>query len=82
LDEDPSQESVRINYIRLEINLRIAALQLITLLCVSTKTVRGYLEEMSEEQTKIRKEKLEHQKSRKERYVSSSIPDDHQLTIE
>ena len=69
LDEDPSPESVRINYIRLDINLRISALQLITLLCVSTKTVRGYLEEMSDEQTKIRKEKLEHQKAKKERCV-------------
>lgn len=69
LDEDPNQESVRMNYNRLDINLRISALQLVTLLCVSTKTVRGYLEDMSEEQTRIRKDKLEHQKAKKERYV-------------
>lgn len=66
LDEEPSQESVRMNYVHLDINLRISALQLITLLSVSTKTVRGYLESMSEEQTKIRKDKLEHQKAKKE----------------
>ncbi|THZ26240.1 hypothetical protein D6C91_02690 [Aureobasidium pullulans] len=66
LDEDPNQESVRVNYNRLDINLRISALQLVTLLCVSTKTVRGYLEDMSEEQTRIRKDKLEHQKAKKE----------------
>jgi hypothetical protein len=72
LDEEPSQESVRLNYVRLNINLRISALQLITLLCVSTKAMRKYLEDMSDEQTRIRKDKLEHQKAKKEWYVQSS----------
>lgn len=71
LDEEPTQEVAQQRYITLNVNLRIKALQMITLLAVSTKALRVYLEELSESQTKIRKEKLEHQKEKKEMYAHS-----------
>ncbi|KAL1301491.1 hypothetical protein AAFC00_005736 [Neodothiora populina] len=65
LEEEPTQDLVWQRYITMDVNKRITALQKITLLAVSTKALREYLEESSEEQTEIRKRKLEWQKQRK-----------------
>lgn len=66
LDEEPTQEVARQRYSTLDVNLKIAALEIITLLSLSTKALRNYLETCSEDMTSTRKSKLEHQKVRKE----------------
>ncbi|KAI9801101.1 MAG: hypothetical protein M1833_002969 [Piccolia ochrophora] len=65
IDQPPTQETARQQYAGLDVNLRIKALQIICLLTVETKTVRGYIEECNEEMTNIRKEKIEWQRNRK-----------------
>jgi len=65
LDEEPTEETARQQYNTLDVNKRISALQMITLLAISTKALRQYLERSSEDQTVIRKQKLEWQKERK-----------------
>lgn len=65
MDQKPTQETVRLQYMKLDVNLRIAALQIITLLSVQTKAVRNYLEECSESMTVHRKEKIEWQRKKK-----------------
>lgn len=65
LDEEPTQQTAWQRYNTLDINKRISALQMITLLAISTKELRLFLEESSEEQTEIRKRKLDWQKQRK-----------------
>lgn len=66
LDDDPTQETIRQHYLGLGVNLRIAALEIITMLSLSTKAIRAYLESCSEDMTETRKTKLDHQKMRKE----------------
>ncbi|GAB7353513.1 hypothetical protein MBLNU459_g3959t1 [Dothideomycetes sp. NU459] len=75
LDEEPTPSTAEQRYLTMDVNLRIKALQMITSLAVSTKALRDYLEVLSEEQTRIRKEKLDYQKSRKEVYVQQKIRD-------
>lgn len=65
LDEEPTQQIAWQQYVNLDVNTRISALQMITLLAVSTKALREYLEQSSEDQTDIRKRRLEWQKQRK-----------------
>lgn len=72
LDEEPTQEVARQRYNTLNVNLRIKALQMITLLAVGTKALRAYLDELADSQTNIRKEKLEYQKEKKEMYVQKT----------
>ncbi|KAK6436116.1 hypothetical protein LTR95_007690 [Oleoguttula sp. CCFEE 5521] len=62
--EDP-KELVRTRFVQMEVGLRIAALQAITLLSVTTKTLKKFLEQCSEDQTDVRKKKLELQRERK-----------------
>ena len=66
LDDEPTQETAKHRYAILDINLRISALHEIVMLSLPTKAVRNYLEEISEEMTKIRKKKVEYQRKRKE----------------
>ncbi|KAL3473994.1 ATP-utilizing chromatin assembly and remodelling N-terminal-domain-containing protein [Aspergillus californicus] len=65
LDQEPTQETARMQYATLDVNLRIRALQIICMLCLETKAIRNYLEECSNTMTEFRKQKIEHQKSRK-----------------
>lgn len=65
-DVEPSQETVQQQYADLDINLRVKALQMICMLTMDTKTVRGYMEECSETMTKYRKDKIEWQRQRKQ----------------
>ncbi|TLD20531.1 hypothetical protein PspLS_08339, partial [Pyricularia sp. CBS 133598] len=63
--DQPTQETVRQNYATMDVNMRVAALQLICMLTVETKAVRAYMEECSETMTEYRKQKIELQRQRK-----------------
>jgi hypothetical protein len=65
VDIEPTQESVGQQYLTLDVNLRIRALQIICMLSLETKAIRNYLEECSNQMTEFRKEKIEHQRARK-----------------
>lgn len=65
LDLAPTQETARLQYTYADVNLRINALQIITMLSIGTKTVREFLEQCSEDMTEVRKRKMEHQRDRK-----------------
>lgn len=65
VDREPIQETARQQYLTLDVNLRITALQLIITLAVGTKAIRTYLETMSEEMTRLRKEKIDWQRQKK-----------------
>ncbi|KAI9737182.1 MAG: hypothetical protein M1834_000775 [Cirrosporium novae-zelandiae] len=65
LDIEPTQDTVRSQYAELDINLRVKALQIICMLTIDTKAIRGYMEECSSHMTELRKEKIEWQRSRK-----------------
>jgi hypothetical protein len=65
-DEEPSQETVRQNYAQLDVNFRVKALQMICMLTMETKAVRGYMEDCSDTMTKYRKERIEWQRQKKQ----------------
>ncbi|KAF2714740.1 glycosyltransferase family 57 protein [Pleomassaria siparia CBS 279.74] len=65
-DEQPSLESIAVNYVYLDVNLRIAALEMILRLTVATEVFRDQLTAASQEMTRLRKEKIDYQKKRKE----------------
>lgn len=65
-DLGPTQESVRQRYGRLDVNRRVQVLQLICMLTMETKAVRGYMEDCSETMTKYRKDRIEWQRQRKQ----------------
>ena len=66
LDADPTIETARMQYSAMDINLRTEALQIICQLFLETKTVKDFLEEMSNTMTHYRKIKIEHQRARKD----------------
>ncbi|KAL6247367.1 hypothetical protein RBB50_005713 [Rhinocladiella similis] len=66
LDAEPTIETARIQYSTMDINLRAEALQIICQLFLETKTVKDFLEDMSNTMTQYRKAKIEHQRARKE----------------
>ena len=66
LDAEATQETVRLQYSTLDINLRAQALQIICMLFMETKAVKIFLEENSNEMTRLRKIKIEHQRARKD----------------
>lgn len=65
-EEEPSQESVQLNYAQLDLSHRVKALQIMCMLTMETKTVRGYMEECSDTMTKYRKEKIDWQRQKKQ----------------
>lgn len=66
LDAEPTIETARIQYATMDINLRAEALQIICQLFLETKTVKNFLEEMSNTMTHYRKVKIEYQRARKD----------------
>ncbi|KAJ8067990.1 hypothetical protein OCU04_003569 [Sclerotinia nivalis] len=66
LDMEPTQETARLQYAKLDVNLRIKALQIICMLTAETKAIRGYMEESSEHMTMLRKEKIQFQRTKKD----------------
>ncbi|KAI2638260.1 ATP-utilizing chromatin assembly and remodelling N-terminal-domain-containing protein [Xylaria nigripes] len=65
-NEEPSLQLLREQYSTLNLNLRISALQIICMLTMETKAVRGYMEDCAETMTGYRKEKIEWQRNRKQ----------------
>lgn len=63
---EPTQESVRQRYATLDINHRVQVLQILCMLTMETKAVRGYMEDCSETMTKYRKDRIEWQRQRKQ----------------
>lgn len=65
-DAEPTQDVVRQSYAELDVNYRVKALQIICLLTMQTKAVRGYMEDCSETMTKYRKDRIEWQRQKKQ----------------
>lgn len=65
-DEDPTPDVVQQSYTELDVNYRVKALQIICLLTMQTKAVRGYMEDCSETMTKYRKDRIEWQRQKKQ----------------
>lgn len=63
---DPTQETVRKHYGELDLNDRVCALQMISMLTTGTKAMRNYMEECAETMTGYRKERIEWQRNKKQ----------------
>ncbi|KAL7272574.1 hypothetical protein RUND412_004610 [Rhizina undulata] len=65
VNENPTPDTVKQQYLTLDMNLRVIVLHLLCRLTHETRSVRDYMEECAEEMTKHRKEKIEVQRTRK-----------------
>ena len=65
LDQEPTQETTERQFTSMSINLRISALQMITILSIATPSIKEFLETCSEDMTDVRKKKIDHQRLRK-----------------
>jgi hypothetical protein len=65
LDMDPVKENIKFQFKTMDINLRAAALQPITMLSATTETLKTFYETCSEDQTRVRKMKMEAQREKK-----------------
>jgi hypothetical protein len=65
-EEEPTTATIAANYNNLNINFRISALEIIIQLTVTTEAFRDQLVAAAQEMTKLRKEKIEFQRKRKE----------------
>ena len=65
LDQEPTRENTRVQWATMDMNLRISALQMITILSIATTPIKDFLEQCSEDMTDVRKKKIEHQKAKK-----------------
>ncbi|KAF2144232.1 uncharacterized protein K452DRAFT_155196 [Aplosporella prunicola CBS 121167] len=66
LDMKPEVETARVQFNTMDINLRIAALEILCRYAISTVELRGYMATCSTNMTTIRNSKMERQKLRKE----------------
>ena len=64
-DSEPTKDTARLQYATMNINMRISALQIITMLSISTPAIKEFLEACNEDMTDVRKRKIEHQKAKK-----------------
>ncbi|KAI1005140.1 hypothetical protein K3495_g3079 [Podosphaera aphanis] len=62
---EPTADTARQQYNRLNVNLRIQVLQILCMLAIDTKAIRTYMEECNEQMTILRKEKIQWQRDRK-----------------
>lgn len=65
LDMDPEKENIKFQFKTMNIDLRAAALQPLTMLSTTTKALKKFLEDCSEDQTEVRKRKMEYQRERR-----------------
>ncbi|EAT78897.2 hypothetical protein SNOG_13873 [Parastagonospora nodorum SN15] len=65
-DDEPTMDTIAHNYLHLDVNLRISALDLILRLTVATEAFRDQLIAAAQEMTRLRKEKIDFQRKRKE----------------
>ncbi|KAL1606601.1 glycosyl transferase [Paraconiothyrium brasiliense] len=73
-DTEPSVENIATNYLNLDVNLRIAALDMALRPTVTTEQFRDQLQNAAQDMTSLRKEKIEYQRKRKELYVYHKLP--------
>jgi ATP-utilising chromatin assembly and remodelling N-terminal/DDT domain/WSTF, HB1, Itc1p, MBD9 motif 1 len=66
LDAAPTQQTAWMQYCTMDINMRVKVLQIICMLTLETKAIKAFLEESSGQMTELRKNKIEHQRARKE----------------
>lgn len=71
-DQEPTIESIAENYRNLDVNLRVSALDQALRLTVTTEAFRDQLNAASLEMTRLRKEKIEFQRKRKELSVHTA----------
>jgi hypothetical protein len=69
-EEEPSVENIATNYLNLDVNLRISALDIALRLTVTTEQFRDQLQNAAQDMTSLRKEKIEYQRKRKELSVN------------
>lgn len=65
LDKEPTEETARVQYGSLDINLRVKIIQILCMLTVGTKAIRAYMEDCSNQMTEFRKQKIDQQRARK-----------------
>jgi hypothetical protein len=65
IDLPATQETAQERYAQLNVNLRISALEMITLLSIATPAIKLFLETCSDDMTEVRKRKIEHQREKK-----------------
>jgi alpha-1,3-glucosyltransferase len=65
-EEEPTMTTIATNYVKLDVNIRISALEIILSLTVVTENFRDQLVAAAQEMTRLRKEKIEFQRKRKE----------------
>lgn len=65
LDMEPNKDNIKYQFKTMDINLRAAALQPMTMLSATTKALKKFLEDCSEDQTDVRKRKMEYQRQKK-----------------
>ncbi|KAL2355785.1 chromatin remodeling complex WSTF-ISWI, large subunit [Cryomyces antarcticus] len=65
IDMEATQETARQQYIHLDVNLRIVALEIVCMLAVQTKTMRDYLMQSSEDMTEHRNARTDWQRKKK-----------------
>lgn len=65
-DLEPTRESIKKRYLGMDINWRIRILEILCMLTMETKAIRGYMDECSATMTSYRKEKIEWQRQRKD----------------
>ena len=75
MDSEATQETALTTFASLDINLRISALQIITMLSISTPGVKEFLETCSDDMTDVRKRKIEHQRMRKAAMEELAVKD-------
>lgn len=63
---EPSQQTLIEQYAGMDANFRVQIIQLLCMLTMETKAVRGYMEDCSEQMTAYRKGKIEWQRQRKQ----------------
>jgi len=65
-DEEPTIDTIANHYVHLDVNLRVSALERILRLTVTTEAFRDQLLAAAQDMTKLRKEKIDFQRKRKE----------------
>ena len=75
MDMPPNKDTAWTQFAKLDINLRISALQMITMLSLSTQAVKGFLEQCSDDMTDVRKRKIDHQREKRAAMEELQIKD-------
>ncbi|TKA81299.1 hypothetical protein B0A55_02865 [Friedmanniomyces simplex] len=65
IDAPATPQTAKDRYATLDVNLRISALQIITMLSISTNGIKAFLDACMEDMTDVRKRKIEHQREKK-----------------